>query len=48
MNGVNFMPMIVSLGICVVLPIVIVALSLKHTTKGQKLISTISTQRNFI
>ena len=36
MNSVNFIPMIVSLGVCVVLPIVIVALSLKHKLESEK------------
>ena len=36
MNSVDFMPMIVSLGVCVVLPIVIVALSLKHKLESEK------------
>ena len=36
MNSVNFIPMIVSLGVCVVLPIVIVALSLRHKLESEK------------
>ena len=36
MNSVNFIPMIVSLGVCVVLPIVIVALSLRHKLGSEK------------
>lgn len=36
MNGVHFMPMIVSLGVCVILPIVIVALSLRHKLESEK------------
>lgn len=36
MNSVQVMPMIVSLGVCVVLPIVIVALSLKHKLESEK------------
>lgn len=36
MNSVNFIPMIVSLGVCVVLPIVIVALSLRHKLESER------------
>lgn len=36
MNSVNFIPMIVSLGVCVVLPIVIVSLSLRHKLESEK------------
>lgn len=36
MNSVNFIPMIVSLGVSVVLPIVIVALSLRHKLESEK------------
>ena len=36
MNSVHFMPMIVCLGVCVILPIVIVALSLRHKLESEK------------
>lgn len=36
MNSVHFTGMIISLGVCVVLPIVIVALSLRHKLESEK------------